>query len=185
MVSAKTARVLARCNGFRVEAGGQLVGAVATPVFSGGSLLPEYLLVRVGAAIPGIFRAVPPDLVSAADAASETLVLKLAAAEVASLPVPDVLERGSATPPLLPRTDTTKRESANRDDAWTLALDDYRTLLRHRIATPLTVIRGSAVTLRDLPGLRNEEVKQLADAIERATQDLERAALDPLLFERE
>jgi hypothetical protein len=91
MVSAKTAQVLARCNGFGVEAGGQLVGAVATPVFSGGNLLPEYLLVRVEATIPGIFRAVPPDLVAVADATSETLVLKVDAAEVASLPEPDVL----------------------------------------------------------------------------------------------
>ena len=47
MVNKTTARVLARCNGFRVTAEGEVVGDVATPVFSGTKLLPEYLLVRV------------------------------------------------------------------------------------------------------------------------------------------
>jgi hypothetical protein len=42
-----TARVLARCNGFRVSADGEVVSAVATPVLAGTTLLPEYLLVRL------------------------------------------------------------------------------------------------------------------------------------------
>jgi len=161
MVSARTARVLAQCNGYRVKAGDHVVGAVATPVFAGASLLPEYLLIRVEAAIPGIFRAVPPELVAEADAASETVVLEIDPAEVTSLPIPPRLDRVS--PPTTP-------------------LHDYGALVRHRLATQLTVIRGSALTLRDLPALHDDEVRQLAAAIERAAHELEHATLDPVPF---
>jgi hypothetical protein len=138
MVPAKTARLLARCNGFRVKAGDQVVGAVATPVFSGGSLLPDYLLVRVEAAVPGIFRAVPPDLVAAADAAAETIVLDIDASEIASLPVPDLPNHLSPSAP-------SPIGGARHAPA------DYRALVRHRLATPLTVIRGSALTAKERP----------------------------------
>ena len=89
MVNQTTARVLARCNGFRVTAEGEVVGDVATPVFSGTKLLPEYLLVRVADSIPGAYRAIPPELIAEADAETETVFLGIAADEVAVLPEPD------------------------------------------------------------------------------------------------
>jgi hypothetical protein len=89
-VTTTTARVLARCNGFRVSADGEVVGAVATPVFSGTKLLPEYLLVRVADSIPGAYRAIPPELIAEADAESETVFLEIDAGEVAVLPEPDL-----------------------------------------------------------------------------------------------
>ena len=93
MVTTATARVLARCNGFRVSADGEVVGAVATPVFSGTKLLPEYLLVRVADTIPGAYRAIPPELIAEADADSETVFLEIDADEVAVLPEPELLRR--------------------------------------------------------------------------------------------
>jgi hypothetical protein len=93
VVDKATARVLARCNGFRVSADGEVVGAVATPVFSGTKLLPEYLLVRVAETIPGAYRAIPPDLIAEADPETETVFLEIAADEVAVLPEPDVRDR--------------------------------------------------------------------------------------------
>jgi hypothetical protein len=89
VVDKATARVLARCNGFRVSADGEVVGAVATPVFSGTKLLPEYLLVRVAESMPGAYRAIPPELIAEADAETETVFLGIAADEVAVLPEPD------------------------------------------------------------------------------------------------
>lgn len=88
MISLATSRVLARCNGFRVTAGDEVVGAVATPVFSGSQLLPDYLLVRVSDEIPGAYRAIPSNLIASADANSETVALELTADEVAALPEP-------------------------------------------------------------------------------------------------
>jgi hypothetical protein len=93
MVDKRDARVLARCNGFRVSADGEVVGAVATPVFSGTKLLPEYLLVRVADSIPGAYRAIPPELIAEADAETETVFLEIAADEVAVLPEPDLQHR--------------------------------------------------------------------------------------------
>ena len=179
MVSGRTARVLARCNGFRVKAGEEVVGSVATPVFSGQRLLPEYLLIRLDdAAMPGAFRAVPPELVASADANSATLTLEIDRAELASLPEPDVLHRISppAAKPLPSQSPPTARHDAP-------ALRDERMLLRHRMATPLTVIRGSAVTLRDVATLSDGEIMQLVSAIERATRDLERAVVDALVLD--
>jgi hypothetical protein len=88
MVSLAIARVLARCNGFEVTAGGDPVGAVATPVFSGTKLVPDYLLVRLDATIPGSYRAITADLIETADAASETVELGITVGEVAALPEP-------------------------------------------------------------------------------------------------
>jgi hypothetical protein len=98
MVSAATARVLARCNGFEVTAEGDVVGAVATPVFSGTKLVPDYLLVRLAEAIPGAYRAITPDLIAAADAVSETVVLGITADEVAALPEHRNVTLGRSSP---------------------------------------------------------------------------------------
>jgi hypothetical protein len=89
VVDKEIARVLARCNGFRVSAEGEVVGAVATPVFTGTKLLPEYLLVRVADTIPGAYRAIPPELIAEADAETQTVFLGIAVDEVAVLPEPE------------------------------------------------------------------------------------------------
>ncbi len=91
MITLATARALARSNGFTVLAGGEVVGAVATPVFSGTKLLPDYLLVRVAESVPGAYRAIPPALIADADAASETIVLEIGPDEVRVLPEPEIL----------------------------------------------------------------------------------------------
>lgn len=57
MVTLATARVLARCNGFTVVA--------------------DDLLVRVADATPGTYLAIPPALITDADAESRTLVAEL------------------------------------------------------------------------------------------------------------
>jgi hypothetical protein len=77
MMSLSTARVLARCNGFTVIAGDELVGTVATPVFSGTKLLPDYLLVRLTESIPGTYYNVPTTRVADADAEEEVVVLDI------------------------------------------------------------------------------------------------------------
>ena len=77
MVSLSTARVLARCNGFTVVAGNETIGRVATPVFSGTRLLPDYLLVRLAESVPGTYCAVPTALIGNADAESETVRLEI------------------------------------------------------------------------------------------------------------
>ncbi len=77
MMSLSTARVLACCNGFTVIAGDELVGTVATPVFSGTKLLPDYLLVRLTDSLPGTYYNVPTTRVADADAEEEIVVLDI------------------------------------------------------------------------------------------------------------
>jgi hypothetical protein len=77
MLSLTTARVLARCNGFTVLAGDEPIGTVATPVFSGTKLLPDYLLVRLDESIPGTYFNVPTAQVADADAEEEVVVLDI------------------------------------------------------------------------------------------------------------
>jgi hypothetical protein len=79
------AEVLARCNGYLVSAGGTIVGAVATPVFSGTKVSPDSLLVRA-AGTSAVYRKIPLDLIAAADAASETIFLTLEAQGFEALP---------------------------------------------------------------------------------------------------
>jgi len=87
-LSPETVRVLARCNGFQVQAGGEIVGSVETPVFSGTALLPDYLIVRTRESIPGGFRLVPPDLVENVDAAGRVVTLDLTVQALADLDEP-------------------------------------------------------------------------------------------------
>jgi len=90
MVTLSTARVLARCNGFAVVAGGEEIGRVATPVFSGTRLLPDYLLVRLAESVPGTYCAVPTSLISDADAGSEVVRLEIGLDELRLLAEQDV-----------------------------------------------------------------------------------------------
>ena len=77
MLSLSTARVLARCNGFTVVAGDEHVGTVATPVFSGTKLLPDYLLIRLADSIPGTYYNVPTARVADANEDEEIVVLDI------------------------------------------------------------------------------------------------------------
>lgn len=83
------ARLLARCNGFLVATDGQIVGAVATPVFSGTNLAPDYLLVRLASARSGSYRVVSPELIAAVDEETETVLLAIPRDDVSELPEAD------------------------------------------------------------------------------------------------
>jgi hypothetical protein len=83
MLPQSNAYVLARCNGYSVVAGEEVVGAVATPVFSGTNLIPDYLLVRVD---DDGLREVPPDAIAATDARTNRVYLSIGRADLARLP---------------------------------------------------------------------------------------------------
>ncbi|HVU76713.1 MAG TPA: hypothetical protein VHC67_03960 [Gaiellaceae bacterium] len=83
MLPQSTIRVLARCNGYDVLAADEVVGSVATPVFSGTNLLPDYLLVRVP---ENGLRAVPPEAVVGADSAQQRVFLSIGPEELVALP---------------------------------------------------------------------------------------------------
>jgi len=72
-------------------------------------------------------------------------------------------------------------EAALRREEYDRALTDYRRLARHRLANPLAAIRGSIVTLRDIPDLDDASRRQLLDALESEARRLEKIALDPVV----
>ena len=59
------------------------------------------------------------------------------------------------------------------------ALSDYTQLMRHRIANPLTAIRGSAQTLRDLPSLDDDTRTRLLEIIVEMAERIEQVSLEP------
>jgi signal transduction histidine kinase len=70
-------------------------------------------------------------------------------------------------------------EAALRSEEYARALADYRRLARHRLANPLTAIKGSLATLRDMPELDPATQRELLAAAEEQAQRLEEVALDP------
>src|SRR4051812_40200472 len=66
-----------------------------------------------------------------------------------------------------------------REQEYERALADYRRLARHRLANPLTAIRGGVSALRTLPDLDDERRSELLAMIEREALRLEHVALDP------
>ncbi len=72
-----------------------------------------------------------------------------------------------------------ENEALYREDEYARALADYRRLARHRLANPLTVIRGGVVALRSFPDLDADQRDELLDAMERETRRLETIALEP------
>jgi signal transduction histidine kinase len=60
------------------------------------------------------------------------------------------------------------------------ALVDYRRLARHRLANPLTAVRGGIAALRTLPDLDDQKRQELLDMVEREAARLETVALDPV-----
>jgi signal transduction histidine kinase len=69
-------------------------------------------------------------------------------------------------------------EALDREDEYSRALADYRRLARHRLATPLTVLRSGTTALRslDLDARQREEV---LNALEQASRRLEEVTLEP------
>lgn len=58
------------------------------------------------------------------------------------------------------------------------ALHHYTQVMRHRLANPLTAIRGGVTTLRELD-LRDEDRDRLLELIDEQAQELETVALHP------
>lgn len=72
-----------------------------------------------------------------------------------------------------------------RREEYARALRDYRRLCRHRLANPLTAIRGSIAALQDLPSLDHEARMALLNTTEEQVCRLETIALDPAPRSRE
>jgi signal transduction histidine kinase len=66
-----------------------------------------------------------------------------------------------------------------REHEYERAIHDYRRLVRHRIANPLTAILGSVRTLQEIPELRSIERSELLDAIDLAAHRLQSVTLEP------
>jgi signal transduction histidine kinase len=70
-------------------------------------------------------------------------------------------------------------EAAYREREYARALADYRALARHRLANPITAIRGGIASLTELPDLNGAERRALLDMVAREARRLEHVALDP------
>jgi signal transduction histidine kinase len=66
-----------------------------------------------------------------------------------------------------------------REREYDRALRDYRRLVRHRLANPLTAIVGSARALRELPADAPALREELLDVLEQEAERLQKISLDP------
>jgi signal transduction histidine kinase len=71
-----------------------------------------------------------------------------------------------------------ENEAHYREEEYRRALADYRRLARHRLANPLSVIRGGVIALKTLD-LAPADRQELLDSIERESERLEHIALEP------
>jgi signal transduction histidine kinase len=71
-----------------------------------------------------------------------------------------------------------ENEALYREEEYARALADYRRLARHRLATPLTVLRSGITALRSLD-LDPRQRQEVLDALERESRRLEEVALEP------
>jgi signal transduction histidine kinase len=71
-----------------------------------------------------------------------------------------------------------ENEALYREEEYARAVADYRRLARHRLATPLTVLRSGITALRSLD-LDPRQRKEVLDALEEAGRKLEDIALEP------
>jgi signal transduction histidine kinase len=71
-----------------------------------------------------------------------------------------------------------ENEAQYREQEYRRALVDYRRLARHRLANPLSVIRGGLIALKTLD-LSDEERRKLLEAMEAESERLEKVALEP------
>jgi signal transduction histidine kinase len=72
-----------------------------------------------------------------------------------------------------------------RQEEYARALRDYRRLLRHRVANPLTAILGSAQTLRELRDLDAATRDHLLDVLVDEVVRLQHVALEPTAVSQE
>jgi signal transduction histidine kinase len=83
----------------------------------------------------------------------------------------------------LPRTvralDLLDRESRRRKHEYDRALVDYRSLVRHRLANPLTAITGAIQTLEARPELEADLRAQLLRTVREASERLQDVVLSP------
>jgi signal transduction histidine kinase len=75
--------------------------------------------------------------------------------------------------------DLLEGEADFREQEYARALVDYRQLVRHRLAQPLTAIGGAIATLEARPELDEDLRLQLLHTARDAAQRLQRAALEP------
>jgi signal transduction histidine kinase len=71
-----------------------------------------------------------------------------------------------------------ENEAHYREEEYRRALADYRRLARHRLANPLSVIRGGVIALKTLD-LEPADRAQLLDSMERESERLQEIALEP------
>jgi signal transduction histidine kinase len=71
-----------------------------------------------------------------------------------------------------------ENEAHYREEEYRRALTDYRRLARHRLANPLSVIRGGVIALKTLD-LDQASREQLLDSMEQESERLEKIALEP------
>jgi signal transduction histidine kinase len=71
-----------------------------------------------------------------------------------------------------------ENEAQYREQEYRRALADYRRLARHRLANPLSVIRGGVIALKTL-ALSEDERRKLLDSMEAESERLEKVALEP------
>lgn len=71
------------------------------------------------------------------------------------------------------------RDARVRQHEYARALLDYRQLVRHRLANPLTAISGAIATLEARPDLEDAVRAQLLRTVREAAERLERVALEP------
>jgi signal transduction histidine kinase len=70
-------------------------------------------------------------------------------------------------------------EAHYRQAEYQRALEDYRRLARHRLANPLTAIRGGLATLREVDDLSAAEAQEMLRMIDTEAARLEQVTLDP------
>jgi signal transduction histidine kinase len=67
-----------------------------------------------------------------------------------------------------------------RESEYERALSDYRRLARHRLANPLTAVRGGIAALQSLNGLDDGKRAELLEMVAREVARLEAVTLEPL-----
>jgi signal transduction histidine kinase len=71
-----------------------------------------------------------------------------------------------------------ENEAQYREQEYRRALADYRRLARHRLANPLSVIRGGVIALKTLD-LSEDERRKLLESMAAESERLEKVALEP------
>jgi signal transduction histidine kinase len=80
---------------------------------------------------------------------------------------------------------TAEVDAQRREDEYAHALADYRALARHRLANPLTAVRGAVSTLRSRPELDRDLQLQLLELVDEQVGRLEHVVLEPEATEPE